>query len=362
MVATLGQGGNSGWLAQIAGQQPGAGQAQPQPGLMELMAPSMPNYWGYQAMANARPQEAYWNLQGDLAGAGASRYATEAGLQAVLSQLPWDYAGTVQQTASASDAAKQVGLYGMMGNIVPAAYQAAAAPEVAGIQADATRYQADAAARAAGYGAYGNMMASYYPAASGITQAGIGAEASMYGAQQGALSNIMASYYPAASGITQAGIGAEAGRDIAQTNVMGQLGQTRMESDAARYIAEQQAGANMGVAGLQAGAGQDIARTQAGAGRDIAQTQAGASMGVAGLEAGAGTDIARLQAGSNVDVAGLQTGAARYIAELQQQQALQEQEARRAGLQMILDLIMPLMGGGPPPVTPLGTSYGAGYG
>ncbi|HDZ21061.1 MAG TPA: hypothetical protein ENH78_07195 [Phycisphaerae bacterium] len=260
----------------------------------------MPNYWASQAYAASQPQTAFWNFQGDLANADASRYATEAGLQGLLNRLPWEYANTVQQSASAADAAKQVGLYGMLGDIYPAAYQAwsqsTTAPEVA-------RINADAATEAAGLTAWSNMMSSYYPAASGISQAELGAGASMYGAQQGALSNMMASYYPAASGITQAQIGAGAADLQSERLLEGQ----RVGAQSAENIAQTQAGANMGVA----------------------QTQA---------------------------------GAARYIADLQQQMALEAITARRGGLQMILDLIMPLMSGGPPALTPLATSYGAGYG
>jgi len=367
MVAMPDQWGNLGQPPQI-GARVGAQQQQawPQQGLAELMAPGMPNYWASQAYAASQPQTAFWNFQGDLANADASRYATEAGLQGLLNRLPWEYANTVQQSASAADAAKQVGLYGMLGDIYPAAYQAwsqsTTAPEVA-------RINADAATEAAGLTAWSNMMSSYYPAASGISQAELGAGASMYGAQQGALSNMMASYYPAASGITQAQIGAGAADLQSERLLEGQrvgaqsaenIAQT--QAGANTRVAGLQAGANMGVAGLQAGANMGVAQTQAGAGRDIAQMQAGANVDVAGLQAGAGRDIAQTQAGANMGVAQTQAGAARYIADLQQQMALEAITARRGGLQMILDLIMPLMSGGPPALTPLATSYGAGYG
>jgi len=352
MVAMPDQWGNLGQPPQI-GARVGAQQQQawPQQGLAELMAPSMPNYWASQAYAASQPQTAYWNFQGDLASADASRYATEAGLQGLLNRLPWEYANTVQQSASAADAAKQVGLYGMLGDIYPAAYQAwsqsTTAPEVAQINADAAMYGADAATQAAGYGAWGDMMSSFYPAASGITQAGLGAEASMfgaqqgaeasmYGAQQGALSNMMASYYPAASGITQAEIGA---------------GAADLQSQ--RLLEGQRVGAQ---------SAENVAQTQAGAGQDIAQTRAGADVNVAGLQAGAGRDIAQTNVMGLLGQTRMESQVARYIAQMQQQMAMQALTARQGGLQSILDAIMPLMGGGPPALTPLATDYGAGYG
>jgi hypothetical protein len=220
------------------------------PGMAGMLS-NLPLYWGYAASAASRPYEAWAGMQGQFAQADANRYASELGLQGLLSSLPWQHAGTVQQSTASADAAKQVGLYNMLGSVYPAAYQAWAQyetdPEVARIQADAAKYGADAGTQAAAMGAYGNIMSSYYPAAAGLqaaaygpVEAGIAADASKYGAEQAGLSNIMAAYYPAMSGLGQAGINAGAGRDIAQTNVAGQLGQARMESDTARYMADLQ--------------------------------------------------------------------------------------------------------------------------
>jgi len=338
--------------AQPGSGLPSAQQApQQQPGAWDLgmmgMMQNMPQYWGYQAMADARPQEAYWGFQGQLANADASRYATDAGLQGLLNRLPWEYAGTVQQSAAAGDAATQVGMYNMLGDIYPAAYQAwsqsTTAPEVAGIQAGASNYQADAGAQAAGYGAWGDMMSGYYPAQAsaqaasyGPLNTAIGADAAKYGAQQAGLSNIMSSYYPAASGIGQAQIGA---------------GAADLQSQ--RMLEGQQVGAQ---------SAENIAQTQAGAGQNIAQTQAGANVDVAGLQAGAGRDIAQTNVMGQLGQTRMESDVARFIAQLQQQMAMQALTSRQGGLQTILDAIMPLMNQGAPTATPLSTSYGAGYG
>jgi hypothetical protein len=314
---------------------------------MAGMLSNLPLYWGYAASAASRPYEAWAGMQGQFAQADANRYASELGLEGLLSSLPWQHAGTVQQSTAAADAAKQVGLYNMLGSVYPAAYQAWAQyqtdPEVARIQADASKYGADAATEAAGLGAYGNIMSSYYPAAAGLqaaaygpVEAGIAADAAKYGSQQSALANMMAAYYPSQAGIEQAQIGAGASNLAALLGLQGQ--------------------------GLETQAAQNIAGTQAGAQRDVARTQAGAEMGTAGIQAGAGRDIAATNVAGQLGQAQIESEVARYIAQLQQQQALASLLARQGGLETILGALGPLLGQGAPAMQPITTNYGAGYG
>ena len=237
------------------------------------------NFGNYAPMANAATMAGRQSVYPQVAGIQAN--ASKYGSQMGYQSELAKMLGNLAGTWSTGYLTNDASKYGSQQDALSSMFQSSAVN-------DAAKYGSLNDATASMYGSQQNALSSLYGNQLQADASKFGAQeaakAGMYGSQQNALANLMSSYYPAAASIATAPLQYQSAVDQASLAAQSALGQSSNQAIGQIGAANQQAQAQMGTAQYAPWANAQAALAQSNAQRDSATVAALAQYRQAQLE------------------------------------------------------------------------------